>query len=181
MFKPGWASLLPVGVDFTGSVLIRKALILCSSAGVVDRLRLREWTEFGDRVDGDALRIVLARRDSREYSTGGDFGESTVTRGGKGCGGVPAAMETGLCRGGVIRLARGTDSVGASLGRGTVGDALSLPADCGRPPDTTRFPKETCRCPATGVFGVSGSFWRFSNLDKSDDTGRMDESSGPFS
>jgi hypothetical protein len=90
-------------------------------------------------------------------------------------------METGLCRGGVIRLARGTESVGASLGRGTVGDALSLPADCGRSSGTTRFPKEACRCPATGVFGMSGSFLRFSNLDNSDDTGRMDESSGPFS
>jgi hypothetical protein len=90
-------------------------------------------------------------------------------------------METGLCRGGVMRLARGTESVGASLGRGTVGDALSLPADCGRPSDTTLFPAEACRCPATGVFGASGSFLRFSNLDNSDDTGRMDESSGPFS
>jgi hypothetical protein len=90
-------------------------------------------------------------------------------------------METGLCRGGVIRLARGTESIGASLGRGTVGDALSLPADCGRSSGTTRFPKEACRCPAIGVFGTSGSFLRFSNLDNSDDTGRMDESSGPFS
>jgi hypothetical protein len=80
-----------------------------------------------------------------------------------------------------MRLARGTESVGASLGRGTVGDALSLPADCGRPSDTTRFPEDACLCPATGVFGASGSFLRFSNLDNSDDTGRMDESSGPFS
>jgi hypothetical protein len=89
-------------------------------------------------------------------------------------------METGLCRGGLKRRARGM-AIGATLlGRFTGGDALSLPADCGRSPDTTLLPKENCRWPDMGVFGASGSFWRFSNFDKSDDTGLMDEASGPL-
>jgi hypothetical protein len=56
-------------------------------------------------------------------------------------------METGLCRGGLKRRARGIGiAIGAtSLGRFTGGDALSLPADCGRSPDTILFPKENCR------------------------------------
>lgn len=88
-------------------------------------------------------------------------------------------MDTGLCREGLSRLARGTAMFTASSGRGR-GDALSLPADWGRSPKTTRLPMETCRGPIGGVLGGSGTFLRFSNLDKSDDTGRMDESSGPL-
>jgi hypothetical protein len=76
--------LPPVGVGRIGSLSTRNALILCSRAGVVDRLRFRECTLLGDPVEGDAVRIVLVRRDSSPQSMGGDFGESTVTKGGKG-------------------------------------------------------------------------------------------------
>jgi hypothetical protein len=76
--------LPPTGVGLTGSLSTRNALIRCSSAGVADRLRFREWTLLGDPVEGDAVRIVLVRRFSSPHSTGGDLGESTVTRGGKG-------------------------------------------------------------------------------------------------
>jgi len=89
-------------------------------------------------------------------------------------------METGLCRAGLRRRAFGIMMVAASAGRDTGGEALSLPADCGRSPDTTRFPRESCRRPGMGVFGPSGSFCRFSNFDKSEDTGLMDEASGPL-
>jgi len=68
----------------------------------------------------------------------------------------------------------------ASAGRVTGGEALSLPADCGLSPDTTRFPKESCRWPGKGVFGPSGSFCKFSNFDNSEDTGLIDEASGPL-
>jgi len=89
-------------------------------------------------------------------------------------------METGLCRAGLRRRARGIMMGAASAGRVTGGEALSLPADCGLSPETTLFPKESCRCPVIGVFGPSGSFCRFSNFDKSEDTGLMDEASGPL-
>lgn len=76
--------LPPVGVGLTGSASMRNALIRCSRAGVADRLRFRECTLLAGPVEGDPVRIVLVKRFSSPHSTGGDLGESTVTRGGKG-------------------------------------------------------------------------------------------------
>jgi len=76
--------LPPVAVGLTGSASTRNALILCSRAGVADRLRFRECTLLAGPVEGDPVRIVPVSRDSTPHSTGGDLGESTVTRGGKG-------------------------------------------------------------------------------------------------
>lgn len=90
-----------------------------------------------------------------------------------------AIIDVGLGCGGVGCLARGMDIVAASLGLGE-GDALSLPADCGRSPEKFRFPNDACRWPTAGVFGASGSLCRFSNLDRSEETGRIDVSSGPL-
>ena len=76
--------LPPVGVGLTGSASTRNALIRCSRAGVADRLRFRECTLLAGPVEGDPVRVVPVSRDSTPHSTGGDLGESTVTRGGKG-------------------------------------------------------------------------------------------------
>lgn len=112
-----------------------------------------------------------------------DAGESTVTVGGDVCLGVIEIMDCGLERGGLglfgLSMAAGCEPSfrGVKSGTSPLPDeavvGLEVPTD---PPGSSHGE----RPPTTGeAGGVPLSLSKFSNLERSEDTGLIEEASGP--
>lgn len=174
-----------VAEGFDTSPVWNKAFILDSSPGVAARLSVFACPRVGESTPERGVCVPWMLKPTGRTSIDflpGEAGESTVTVGGEFCRGVMEIIDCGRDLGEDGRPGRGTPSAGAALLSGAKSGTSPLP-DAVVGLDVVPVPLGTShgeRAATAGeVGGVPLSFSKFSNLERNEETGLIDEASGP--
>lgn len=188
VFAPGAGiaerSEVVAGDGFEASPMFNNAFIRASNPGVAARLKVLACPLVGESMPARDVfapaKFNPTGRTSMLFRSG-EAGESTMTVGGDVCLGVIEIIDWGLDLGGLGFRGRGSAEAGPLLLKGAKSGTSLLPdAVVGRevvtgPPGASHGE----RPPTTGdAGGVPLSFSRFSNLERREDTGLIEEASG---